>query len=138
MRYKNMPLKDWAESQYYEFKKAWKESSHLHCLLGEDFTMIYHDKTEKVGFSHRHKLDNYDEFVAIAIAWARYKGEEVQKTENEVTIHSLKIGESFIYNNKKYKADSWGVIDSDFRYCIDEDGNIVKFGLMQKVTVSLI
>ena len=138
MRYKNMPFKDWAESQYNEFKKAMNESAHLHCVLAEDFTMIYHDKTEKVGFSHKHKFDDYDEFVAVAVAWARYKGEQVQKTENEVTIYSLKIGESFIYNNKKYKADSWSGLDSDFRYCVDEDGNVVKFSLMQKVIVSLI
>ena len=74
----------------------------------------------------------------MRVAWVRYKDQEVQKTENEVTIYSLRIGESFIYNNKKYKADSWSGIDSDFRYCIDEDGNVVKFSLMQKVIVSLI
>ena len=136
MRYKNMPFKDWAESQHNEFKKAKNESSHLHCVLAEDFTMIYHDKTEKVGFSHKHKFDDYNEFVAVAVAWARYKGEEVPKSHTTVQIHTIKTGEYFTYNNKKYRADSWSGIDSDFRYCVNEDGNIVKFNLMEQVIVN--
>lgn len=54
-----------------------------------------------VGFSKCSKNDNYNYWFGIAIAWARYKGEDLP--EFSVKVKDLKIGDKFKYNNGVYE-----------------------------------
>lgn len=54
-----------------------------------------------VGFSKCNKKDDYNYWLGIAIAWARYKGEKLP--EFSVKVKDLKIGDKFKHNNGVYE-----------------------------------
>jgi hypothetical protein len=55
----------------------------------------------QVGFSKCHKNDAYNYWFGIAIAWARYKHEDLP--EFSVNIKDLKIGDRFKHNDSTYE-----------------------------------
>lgn len=64
-------------------------------------TTIFNKGKGYVGFSKCSKNDNYNYWFGIAIAWARYKGEDLP--EFSVKVKDLKIGDKFKYNNGVYE-----------------------------------
>ena len=64
-------------------------------------TTIFNKGKGYVGFSKCHKNDAYNYWLGIAIAWARYKHEDLP--DFSVKIEDLKIGDRFKHNNSIYE-----------------------------------
>ena len=112
-------LTNWEWKDYVFRSKIY--GHYVVCKNKNKFT-ITNLKTNTHGSSRLHPSDEFEIHTAIAIAWARLKGEKIPKVNpNIVKIKELKYGDIFKYNNTTYifvashptKFNHWIVVNNN-------------------------
>lgn len=100
----------WKEKKSSEFmhNMALKNSLLLYTYDdGRGYTIVYNIKTGKTGVSKCNlSKDKFDIRTGLAIAWARYRGEEIPVPFDMVTFTDLKLGSTIVFNRKLYTVSS--------------------------------
>ena len=97
---------DWVVSQYNEFCTIVDNSLHLsHCIYSTTSSIvasIYNERTGKSGRASV-KIDKFDDptLIAIGLAWANYKNEEVP--DFKIPLCRLTTNDKFIYAGQEYR-----------------------------------
>lgn len=96
----------WLERKYNEFRNAsdkWGSLVFGICDSGRGYTIVYNIKTGKTGRSRCNlSKDKFNNHTGFAIAWARYRCEEVPVPFDMVTFTDLKLGSTVVFNSKLY------------------------------------
>ena len=96
----------WLERKYNEFRNAsdkWGSLVFGMCDSWHGYTIVYNIKTGRTGRSRCNlSKDKFYNHTGLAIAWARYRGEEIPVPFDMVTFTDLKLGSTIVFNRTLY------------------------------------
>lgn len=107
-------FKVWAMNECSEFEEK-RKTAYIKSGMGDidwryhwhsygNKTIILDMETGKTGTARCKEDDEFSSIIAVGVAWARLKGEEIPMEYKTVRLKTLKTGDKFIIaNNKDFK-----------------------------------
>lgn len=100
----------WARREYRECLKVTDSSDKFQFLHYKNKDYIINLDNGRMGVAQCHKDDKYDAVIAIAVAWAHYKGEEVPVSYKPVALKNLKPQDVYYSINSSNETKEYRLI----------------------------
>lgn len=122
-----MPAKPWIESELSSYYPSYFNGGNFTIIVEKTKgrVTILNTETGHLGIAKKNSVDDWNVKTGLAIAWAKYKKEEVPSLMKSVLSSTLTYGMKYLLNETVVTFIGWFPKSTNLGIVVDENGRLL-------------